>query len=297
MVFYNIVSESQIDQEASEISLRNACEALSLRYERIVLEETNIDDLKDREFEPGLLYKLNITSRARLIEALLSEFHPELTTIFTPKTMAHPGGMLREIREQMSQGLPVIPTRFLDETWLAKSDEWIAERIGLVGGFPVVVKQIGLSHGQGVHLVESAQDLRTLAADLLQDPHSILVRKYLADYRHYRIIVLEGDVAAAIEYHKPDDDFRTNAMEVPDVTPVKSADLPHDALTAAIDAVALRGSIFGGVDILVDEADGRAYIAEVNIPCNFARAEDPTGIHVGKLIVQALMRKHEERYE
>jgi glutathione synthase/RimK-type ligase-like ATP-grasp enzyme len=216
----------------------------------------------------------------------------QFTTIYRPKTVPLPTRSFTEINEQIMAGLRVIPTLLLDATWQQYDDARLQAEMASLGGFPVVVKRLGLSHGQGVQKVDDPAALRTLLQDTDFTTANAIARQYLPDYRHYRLIVVADEVVAAIEYHVPADDFRTNAAE-PVVTAVAVDELSQEMQQMAVASVQLRASILGGVDILVDQTDGVAYLAEANVPCYFARAEGPTGIDVGGLLVDALLAKQQ----
>lgn len=292
MILYSILSSKRAGIDRCDISLQKACQELGIQYERIFFDKTTLDDLRG-EFggKTGLLYRISTNKRAAQIEGLLGEFAPGLTTISWSTPVRSSKLNWYELREQTNRELPIIPTILLDPTWTEMDDNELTRRLDKIDGFPIILKTLGLSHGAGVRKIDSLQEFKDVLPSTLEASHNIIARKYLADYRHYRIIVLNDAVAAAIEYHKPDNDFRTNATKHPVVTAVDNADVPKDVADAAIEGTGQRGSIFGGADVLVDLQTGIAHLAEVNIPCFFARAEEPTGIHIGKLLVEALRLK------
>jgi hypothetical protein len=294
---YAIVQREQLGVHGVVISLERACKELGIRYELLIAEDIALDSIAAMQLQPGsLLYRVSTKAKACIIESMLVLLHRDtFTTIYAPRTMPLASRTYRELCEQIASGLRVIPTHIIDETWAALPTEQLQAKVSDIGGFPVVVKVLGLSHGQGVQKVESAQDLQALLGRVSFTQYGMIARQYLADYRHYRLVIVDGAVVAAIEYHKPEDDFRTNASEEPIVTAVDVASLPQDMLQLGIDGVALRSSILGGVDVLVDQTDQGAYLAEVNVPCYYARAEKPTGIDISSQLIKALIRKRDER--
>ena len=225
---------------------------------------------------------------------MLAHLYPSaLTTIYRSKSFVHPAKVFRELTEQIREGLPIIPTKFLDETWQHFTTEQLKEQASAIGGFPLIYKTLGKSHGQGVIMVETAEALQSELSRADFDGYHSILRQYLHDYRHFRIIVVDGVPEAIIEYHKPADDFRTNASEEPIVSAVDVSSIDQNIPEIAVQAVSLRGSILGGVDILVSQPDNQAYIAEVNVPCFYPRAEKVTGIDVSSQLLAALIRKQE----
>ena len=291
MTLYVILARKQVDLPI-DLSLMRACAARNIDYKHLVTEDIVLDDLRDLPVEPGdLLYRASLQPKARAAESLLiGSGKSVLTSIFNTQPL-YPYQLLREISMQIASGLQIIPTQIVDETWLAMSDEELTRRVNKIGGLPVVVKSMGKSHGRGITRESTVAELRQRLQDYDEGGLGMVVRKYLDDYRHYRVIMIEDRVVAAIEYHKPDDDFRTNASENVVVTPVNVEDLPEGVADVALAGFALRSSLTGGADILVDQTTGKPYFAEVNVPCYFPRAEGVTGIDIGGQLVDALVRK------
>lgn len=119
-----------------------------------------------------------------------------------------------------------------------------------------------------------------------------VLRKFIANARHFRMVVIGDKVVDTIEYIAPDDDFRTNAVAVPQVLPRNDAS--DDLKRIAAHATNALGLEFGGVDVLID-TEGNAYIAEVNFPCNFARNQMCTGTDIAGQMIDYLVAKAESR--
>lgn len=295
MKLYCIVDRNQIETDGCDKSLAAACQKKNIEYIRLVQEDVELESLRDMQLLPGsLLYRISLTAKGRAIEAMLATLHTEnITTIYYPRTILHPHQVFYELLIQMKNKLQIIPTQILDETWLKLDDPHLQQRVDALNGFPIILKSLGKSHGQGVMRIEGMAQLHDCLGNLDFTEYRSILRKYLADYHHYRIIIVEGQPLAAIEYHKPDDDFRTNASENIQVSAVDVATLDPAVTQLAKDGVAIRTSILGGVDILVEQPSGIPYLAEVNVPCYFARAEGPTGIDIAGQLLDALLRKQE----
>jgi ribosomal protein S6--L-glutamate ligase len=161
------------------------------------------------------------------------------------------------------------------------------KNVNLLGGFPVVVKLSGGSHGSGVRKADSLSGLEQQINELRQDSQHMVLRKFIADARHIRCVVIGDKVVDAIEYMPVDGDFRTNAVDEPQVKPFE-----HDYEIFALAENAVKAGVteFGGVDILID-TNGVGYVAEVNFPCNFARNQMCTGKDISGMIVDYLISK------
>lgn len=297
MKLYVVLSISQVAIHGVDKSLEKACISKGIEYVRLIDEEVVLDDLRAMNFdEPALLYRISLTAKSVAVEALLARLHAhKLTTIYYQQTNVHPRKTFRELSAQMVAGLNIIPTSIIDETWQLLNDNELNNRIERLGGFPVVVKTLGLSHGQGVSKIDSIKNFRIKLQTTDWREYEMIARKYLSSYRHFRLIIIDNSVVAAIEYHKPEDDFRTNATEEPIVTALEVVGLDDKVKNLALDAVKLRASLTGGVDILFD-SEGSAFLAEVNVPCYFTRAEAPTGIDISSQLIDAMIRK-QQKYE
>lgn len=292
---YIILSQEQRNQHGVERSLKDACQRLGVEYKELVIEDISLDDVQTMQFDsPALLYRLSTSRKATTLESLLVILHPGIfTTIYYPKTYQLKSRPFRELAEQLAAGLTIIPTSIVDDTWLKLNDSELEKKAQKLGNFPIVIKVLGLSHGQGVYKVDSMLEMKQLLAKLSVKEEGTVARKYLSNYRHFRIITVANEPVAAIEYHKPEDDFRTNAVEVPNVSAVGVDTLDPGVIDMAVAATKLRSSILSGVDVLVDQTDNTPYLAEVNVPCYYARAEAPTGIDISAKLITALLAKQQ----
>lgn len=297
VTLYIITSKDRTSVDGVTVSLKRAAVAKNIHCELLVVEDIELGTVADMHFKPGsLLYRVSTNTKAAILESMLVLLHPGVfTTIYHPKQIQHAVRTYTELCEQTAQGLRIIPTLIIDETWQRLSTDALTERAAKLGGFPVVVKTLGLSHGAGVKKVDDIESLRALLAQMPPKEYGAIARKYLADYRHYRLVVVDTAVVAAIEYHKPEGDFRTNATKEPIVSAVAINELQPDAVELAVESTKLRSSILGGVDVLVDQTDNVAYLAELNVPCYYARAEGPTGVDISALLLDAMLRKRAEK--
>lgn len=139
----------------------------------------------------------------------------------------------------------------------------------------------------GVIRVDTSESLYSLVDLLLARKLKIVLRQYIKVKTAARLIVLGTDVIGSLEYVAPPDDFRSNVGKTPEVHGRIYNEEINGLAVAAVQVLALD---YGGVDILIDEA-GKPYIAEVNFPCNFARAEQITGCDIGGKIIEWLKNK------
>lgn len=159
--------------------------------------------------------------------------------------------------------------------------------VDYVGGFPVIIKATGGSHGVGVMKVDSLESLTSIIDYLHRNHEYVIMRQFIDVDTSARFIVLGNKVVSSIEYAAPADDFRSNTGHFPHVQP---KEFSPRLQKLAIAATRLSGVDFGGVDILIDNQD-QPFITEVNFPCNFSRAQKITGVDIAGLMIDFLLQK------
>jgi len=157
-------------------------------------------------------------------------------------------------------------------------------------GFPIVIKEEGLSQGRGVTLVRTFDELRRVAASQ-RTASTTLARQYIETDHSTRVVVIDHDVTISYRYETPAGEFRSNAGFLPSVTPCKC---DGEAQCVAMRAVQVLGLSCGGVDLLRDK-DGRWLLLEVNFPFNFSTPDVLLGTDVSGALVDSLARSAERR--
>lgn len=288
---YCLVYRQDIERQNPNYDLlKQACRDRGIEFVELSIPVSGYTLADVPKLEAGGVYRLS-TSNERVKQYLyaLRIKNPKLNYWQNSQSKINSSGGIpwsADIRGELNN-INIIPTIF-SLTSIVNTDllRFIKSHLG---GFPVVLKQAGGSHGSNVSLINSAEELIDVLANQITTESigaKSVLRKFIKNAKHYRVIVLNDKAISSIEYFQPVDDFRTNAVANPDVKPVKiSPDIEHLAVTAVRN---LR-LLFGGVDILVDE-DGRAYLAEVNTPCNFSRNQLTTGEDIAGQIVEFLCR-------
>lgn len=285
MILYCIVKSKESAEDLFTYKfLKKACEERSIEF--VPLETEKVDYSKvDTLVEPGsLLYRMTGGQRSALLEALV--YDKVITIRKNIEALLSRGFLWGSAIRLQQAGLPIIPTIFnIHRT----QDESLISYAEKLGGFPIVAKVSGGSHGAGVMRFDSAESLRSVM-DVVADTKAgdVALRKYISNARHLRVVVLNGKVLDVIEYQPQPNDFRTNAVRVPQVKQVSN--LSSVVKNDTIAAVDILGLGFGGVDVLIDE-QGQHFIAEVNHPCNFARNQQNTGVDIAGALVDSLIEK------
>jgi hypothetical protein len=156
-----------------------------------------------------------------------------------------------------------------------------------LGGFPLVVKVPGWSTGIGVIRVESPASLQPLVKYLISRRSAPMLMEYIDLVAAHRLTVIGDGVYAPYTKAPSPDDFRTNTAGATDEGTFEAT---PEMVELCLAAARVRRLEFGGVDLLEDR-DGRLYITEMNFPSFFPRQEEVTGVHIGGLMLDYLMKK------
>ena len=171
----------------------------------------------------------------------------------------------------------------------------LKRRVEALGGFPVILKVPGKSLGVGVVRVADWPTLYSVA-DALASAHGqhVSLMSCVEPAVHWRVLVVNGTVAATYRNIPQEDDFRTCVDE--DLKDCFTEPAPDSAQQLAMQACEVLGLEFGGVDVLV-HGSGRCYVLEVNFPCYFGHPKDAIGLDVAGVLVEHLKQKGQQLRE
>jgi glutathione synthase/RimK-type ligase-like ATP-grasp enzyme len=182
-------------------------------------------------------------------------------------------------------GLPVVPS----VPFVPNTSEEIEKVVEQLGGFPMIVKVRGGSHGVGVIRVDSLGGLKSLLDYFRSGQVNILIRKYIPHDHYARLVVVGDRVVASHVAYVMDNEFRTNAGD--DTQQRREAVVFSPEVQAiAVRAVQALGLETGGVDLLFDK-HGQPFLTEVNFPHDFSITQHFTGINIAEAMVKHLMEK------
>lgn len=232
-----------------------------------------------------LLYRISTDNDARNLFKQMMITQPAVTTIYNDRGLALVAGdnVVQATLLHRAHDLPINKTVFS----LTNNKGLLDKYVGYLGGYPVIIKASGGSHGVGVMRVDSAPSLYSVADYLVATGGTFIMRQFVEHDEHARLIVLGDKVIDSIAYKRIGDDFRTNVGSKIDA---QVKDFAKSIQDAAVKSVNCLGSSFGGVDIMVDK-NGAIHIAEVNIPCFFMRAQMVSGVDTAQQLVNYLIAK------
>ena len=193
---------------------------------------------------------------------------------------------LRTLQLLAANGLPTPRTAF------APDPAYLRAALRSVGGAPVVIKLPRGAQGKGVMRAGAPEEAQAVADVMWSLQRDAIVQEYVGEARRgdLRIIVIGGEVAAAVRRRAPRGEFRANLhrggsarLAVPDG---RCAELARSA-------AALCGLEIAGVDLL--ETGRGPLVLEVNAAPGFEGVERAGGPKVAPLIVDCLERRYAAR--
>ena len=164
--------------------------------------------------------------------------------------------------------------------------ELLSAYVHYLGGFPIVVKQVGGTMGIGTIIVESMRSLKSTIDALSARSARFIMRQYIEPAEIARLTVLGGEVVASNRKFIPENEFRSSVTER-SPEPKRYSSRIESLATKATQSLGLD---FGGVDIVIDH-DGRAYVLELNFPCDYLTSEIACRVPIGRLMVRFLVNK------
>lgn len=183
--------------------------------------------------------------------------------------------------------LPIIKTIY----HLTRDRQLLKKYVDYLGGFPLIIKTSGSSHGIGVMKLDSFDSLISVVDYLVKTQDRFIMRRFIDYTQHARLIVLGNKVIGSIEYKKIRGDFRSN---VGDKLNVHTVNFSNEIQAMAIKATHAINIDFSGTDILIDR-EGNGFIAEVNFPCFFPRVQLATGIDIAGQMIDYLIQKSKNK--
>jgi len=161
-------------------------------------------------------------------------------------------------------------------------------------GFPVVVKTLNGALGIGVFLIENANafmDLMELIGET--NPNLQLIFQQFVEQskgRDLRLLVVDGEVIAAMERRAKEGSFKANYSSGGSV---HAFDPGEEAKNLALKTSDILDLQIGGIDLLFTD-DGGYTICEANTFPGFKGLEKASGVNVAGKIYEA-MQRHLER--
>lgn len=260
--------------------LTAACTKLHIESVSVDIEKFDFTNTENLPLAGDLLYRIAAGNLARTIEKFL--LRDGVTTFYQKNEQAY--FFPDDLALYMRHNLPTpktIPA-------LSTDPQILKNAVSFVGGYPIILKTLGKSHGEGLMKIDSLETLVAAIDTINLEGGRTVMKEFIPHNKHARIIVLGNRVIDSIAYLSQGNDFRTNAGNEIVVAPEKFS---SEIESIAIKAVGVNGWEFGGVDIIINEKNNQPYLAEVNFPCFFPRAEELTGVPIAEKMISYLIKK------
>ena len=149
--------------------------------------------------------------------------------------------------------------------------------------YPVVIKMLNSTQGQGVILGESQTATQSVVEAFLRLREEILLQRFIGESKgkDVRIFIVGDQVVATMERSAQDGEFRSNLHRGASSHKVR---ITPEEEAMALKAAALMGLQVAGVDIL--RSNTGPLILEVNASPGLEGIEGTTGVDIAGLIIQ-----------
>jgi len=161
------------------------------------------------------------------------------------------------------------------------------EMARIVGGMPkpVVVKKTGGRHGLGTFLVKENKDLEKVF--LGRRRADFLIQKYIPNDGDYRLFLIGYQVVAGFKRQIKEEKLILNQSQGSSVALAK---IPEPIRREAEKAARVLGVEIAGVDLVVNKHTGQPVVIEVNQAPEFRIMEKRSGLDIGQLIAEYLIK-------
>lgn len=198
-----------------------------------------------------------VVNRAKAIAAARHKFH--------------------SLRLLAQHGLPIPPSLTVG------SAAFLEDAVAEVGEYPFILKPFHGTHGTGVMLLDTPTSL-TSAVDALCDLHQdYVIQSFIAEAGgvDIRVLVIGGEVVAAMKRRAPPGEFRANIHKG---ASGETITLPDEYIRLAIEAAAALELEIAGVDLL--QTNEGPVVLEANPSPGFEELESVTGIDIAGAIIE-----------
>lgn len=161
-----------------------------------------------------------------------------------------------------------------------------------VGGFPCIVKPLESTHGLGIQLVHSLDDMRRVLYDVFLEGRPVIIQEFIQEAKgaDIRVFVVDGQVVGAMKRVAREGEFRSNLHQGGVGYKVRLTPLGEEI---ALDAARALGLGVAGVDML--ESDRGPLVLEINASPGLEGIEKVTGEDIAARIVRYLIKLIEEK--
>lgn len=269
------------DDEKRKNAFYNACKELSIDVVDVTLE--NFSSLKIDSND--LFYRVTNGTNAQNIEKILvTKYHPK--TLYKNDFPFIPIWTFDANILHQSNDIPIAKTEFINFC----DEQYLQKVVDNLNGFPIVIKVINKSKGEGVLKADNFDELKKIVSELNATNQNYILREYIdSPGISYRSIVLGDKILVTYKNESVNkNDFRSNADQTQRIR--KEVQVQDNNALILIKAVNMLNTSFGAIDYAFDK-DNKIKIFEVNFPCNFIPAQELSNVDIAKEIIEYLIKK------
>ncbi len=153
-------------------------------------------------------------------------------------------------------------------------------------GFPMVVKKVYGSLGEGVYLVNTKEELRNLYSEIYRNP--IIFQEYIKNSygKSIRVLIIDGKVFGSF-IRRNAYDFRSNFGDNASSKILEKPAKFHSFAQKIADKLQIE---YAGIDLMLCD-DDEPILCEINSNAFFEEFEKVTHLNVAKEIIDMVVRK------
>ena len=175
---------------------------------------------------------------------------------------------------------PLVYTDLIEENYKFLDD--VAKEIG----FPMVVKRVYGSLGEGVYLVRTKEELCSLYSTIARNP--VVFQEYMNNSygQSIRVLIIDGKVFGSfVRFNKYD--FRSNYGDLSDGKNIENPEKYEGFAKEIAEKLKIE---YAGIDLLIDK-NNEPILCEINSNAFFEEFEKVTKLDVAKAIADMVVRK------
>jgi ribosomal protein S6--L-glutamate ligase len=172
-----------------------------------------------------------------------------------------------------------------DSVFMAMPDN-VDSALGVLGNiYPVIIKMLHGTQGDGVLLGENKGSAKSLVTSFLRLKEEVLLQRFIKESngKDIRVFIVGGEVVATMERTAQPGEFRSNLHRGAEARKIKITDVEKDIALRAADLMGLK---VAGVDILRSETG--PMVLEVNASPGLEGIEKTTKVDVAGHIIKLI---------
>lgn len=200
-----------------------------------------------------------------------------IPVVNTAKAIAEARHKFKSLRILAQHGLPIPPSLTVG------SATTLEETAQEIGDYPYIIKPFYGTHGIGVMLLDTPTSLTSTVEAMCDLHRDYIIQSFIAEAAgvDIRILVVGGNVIAAMERSAGPGEFRSNIHQGAYGTQVKLTD---EYKRIAIDAASALQLDIAGVDLM--QTKNGPVILEVNPSPGFEELESVSGVDIAKSMIE-----------